>query len=485
MNASLKPTATNVLTSSSNASTTVLNDLVSRMNAQTGGAMQEEQKAAFSKWLERHSSSTASADAINQSAKAIPVQVKAPAQSSTQSSAHREGAPAQTQASHSESQAGKAHANRKAEQTAASKSGAAKAANKSKADSAGQVGNRPDKVDGQDVDADEVAFSTQMGDGTAIVRELLPPADVQRGDPASMMAWLSGLAQSGAQSDAQLAQAQAGAKEAGLGKSEGRSGTSSSVAALQSLLAGRGEQSASTVGLDTHPLSALQGKADQPALDVGAWQASQAMAQLSLQSAMGHGSPGDAGGDPLAGLAAVQGAQLAQTSAFEGAQGAKHVSESLNTPLSSPQFADELAEKVSLFVKAAAVDGPMTAELHLNPAEMGPINVKIALDGQNAQVDFAAAALETRQAIEASLPMLSSALDEVGLSLTGGGVSSQTPQQQFSQSNGQPDGSSDRSSGRVGDRRAGRAGGEGGDEPAMRSVNVARLSQRGGLDLYA
>ena len=475
MNASLKSTATNVLTSNSNASSTVLNDLVSRMNAQTGGAMQEEQKAAFSKWLERHSNSTASADGINQSAKALPVQMKA----SSQPPVHREVAHAPTQASHSDNQSAKANANRKAEQTP-NKNGPAKSTQKSQADATAKAGDRPDKVDGQDADDDEVTFSTQVGDGTAVVRELQPPKDVQRGDPASMMAWLSGLAQS----DEQLSQAQTDAKEAGLGKSEGRNGASSSVAALQSLLAGRGEQGASTVGLDTNQLSLLQGKTDQAGLDVGAWQASQAMAQLSLQSAMSQG--GEAGAaDPLAGLAAVQTAQLAQTSAFEGAQSAKHVSETLHTPMSSPQFADELAEKVSLFVKASAVDGPMTAELHLNPAEMGPINIKIAVDGQNAQVDFAAAALETRKAIEASMPMLSSALDEVGLSLTGGGVSSQTPQQQFGQSNGQSDGSSDRSTGRSGDRRIGRVGGEGGDEPAMRSVNVSRLSQRGGLDLYA
>lgn len=473
MNASLKPTATNVLTSNSNASSTVLNDLVSRMNAQTGGAMQEEQKAAFSKWLERHSNSTASADAINQSAKAIPVQVRAP-----QTPAHHEAPRAQAQSAHADNASAKANANRKAEQTP-SKNGPAKTANKNQADASAKTGDRADKVDGKDTDDDEVAFSTPVGDGTAVVRELQPPKDVQRGDPASMMAWLSGLAQS----DAQLSQAQSDAKEAGLGKSEGRNGTSSSVAALQSLLAGRGEQGASTVGLDANQLSLLQGKADQSGLDVGAWQASQAMAQLSLQSAMGSAS--DASSDPLAGFAAVQNAQLAQTSGFEGAQGAKHVSETLHTPMASPQFADELAEKVSLFVKASAVDGPMTAELHLNPAEMGPINIKIAVDGQNAQVDFAAAALETRKAIEASMPMLSSALDEVGLSLTGGGVSSQTPQQQFGQSNGQSDGSSDRSTGRVGDRRIGRVGGEEGDEPAMRSVNVARLSQRGGLDLYA
>ncbi|MGE5452249.1 MAG: flagellar hook-length control protein FliK [Acidobacteriota bacterium] len=464
----LKQTATNVLSSSSQAGTNVLNDLVSRMNAQTGGAMQEEQKAAFSKWLERHSNSTASADGLNQSARAAAMQVKVQAHPAARHQAEHAPTP------HSENAGAKPHApaqaNRKAEQAPA-KNGATKTASKAQTDSTAKTADA-DKAEKPEADQDEVAFSTPLGEGTAIVRELQPPADVQRGDPASMMAWLSGLTQS----DSQLAQAQADAKEAGLGKSEGRNASSSSVAALQSLLAGRGEHTGMPAGLDAN---------GRPGLDVGAWQASQTMAQLSLQSAMG-GATGEVGTDPLAGLAAAQNAQLAQTSAFENAQGAKHVSETLNTPMASPQFADELAEKVSLFVKASAVDGPMTAELHLNPAEMGPINIKIAVDGQNAQVDFAAAALETRKAIEASMPMLSQALDEVGLSLTGGAVSAQTSQQQFAQSGRQSDGSPDRSIGRVGDRSsAGRGGGEEGDEPAMRAVNVARLSQRGGLDLYA
>jgi flagellar hook-length control protein FliK len=180
-------------------------------------------------------------------------------------------------------------------------------------------------------------------------------------------------------------------------------------------------------------------------------------------------------------LAAAQGAQLARSN-LEGNAVSNHVTDNLQSPVTSPQFADELAEKVTMFMRMAKDDGTMTAELHLNPAEMGPINIKIALDGQNAQIDFAAAALETRQALEASMPLLSSALDEVGLSLTGGGVSSQAQQQGFGQAFSQSGGSSPdgRSTGRVG-----RTGPDGQDEPVTRSVNVARLTQKGGLDLYA
>jgi len=177
---------------------------------------------------------------------------------------------------------------------------------------------------------------------------------------------------------------------------------------------------------------------------------------------------------------ALKGAGFA-ASLNEAGNVARHESATLSTPLDSPDFAQALAEKVSMWVGSAKDDGSMTAELHLNPAEMGPINVKISLDGQTAQVDFAAAALETRKAIEASLPMLSSALSDVGLNMTGGDVSSQTSQQQFDQSFAQSQGGTGRGNG-----VSGSGGADSGVEPAgMRAVSAPRPGRLGGLDLYA
>src|SRR5690606_13153988 len=77
-------------------------------------------------------------------------------------------------------------------------------------------------------------------------------------------------------------------------------------------------------------------------------------------------------------------------------------SESLPTPVNHPQFQQALSERVGLWVKGMGEGESLNAELHLNPASMGSISVKIALDGRLAQVDFAAATLETRRAIEDS-----------------------------------------------------------------------------------
>ena len=90
-------------------------------------------------------------------------------------------------------------------------------------------------------------------------------------------------------------------------------------------------------------------------------------------------------------------------------------------PLDSPAFAPTLGAQISLFTR----DGVQTARLQLNPAEMGPITVQIALDGNAARVDFQADLASTRVLIEASLPALAGALQEAGMTLAGGGVSQQ------------------------------------------------------------
>jgi flagellar hook-length control protein FliK len=91
----------------------------------------------------------------------------------------------------------------------------------------------------------------------------------------------------------------------------------------------------------------------------------------------------------------------------------------LATPLGAPDFAQTLGTQVSVL----AGNGVQRAELHLNPAEMGPVSVQIVVEGGQARVDFGADHAATRQAIENGLPELASALRDAGLTLTGGGVS--------------------------------------------------------------
>jgi len=96
----------------------------------------------------------------------------------------------------------------------------------------------------------------------------------------------------------------------------------------------------------------------------------------------------------------------------------------LHTAIDDPSFGSALGHQVALWVR----DGVQEARLQLHPAELGPVTVQIALDGQAAHVDFTAAVAATRDSIEQSLPALAAALRESGFTLAGGGVSSQTGQ---------------------------------------------------------
>ncbi len=64
-----------------------------------------------------------------------------------------------------------------------------------------------------------------------------------------------------------------------------------------------------------------------------------------------------------------------------------------------------------------AQSGITEAQLHLNPADMGPIRIHIAMDGQKAQINFEASHAETRALLEAALPALAQSLQDDGLQL--------------------------------------------------------------------
>ncbi|MBC7994881.1 MAG: flagellar hook-length control protein FliK, partial [Rhizobacter sp.] len=148
------------------------------------------------------------------------------------------------------------------------------------------------------------------------------------------------------------------------------------------------------------------------------------------------------------------------------ADAAAPVAVSMPTPATAPEFAQSLGVQVSVLVR----DGVQQAELHLNPAEMGPISVQIALDGTQAQVNFGADSAATRQIIETGLPELAAALRDAGFTLSGGGV--------HSQARGRGDGDEASGGPPSGRNRA----------SAEAEVTTQRISARvsaGGVDLYA
>ncbi len=142
----------------------------------------------------------------------------------------------------------------------------------------------------------------------------------------------------------------------------------------------------------------------------------------------------------------------------------------LSTRIDAPDFAATLGVQVSLL----AHDGVQQAELHLNPAEMGPVSIHISLEGTTARVDFGADAAATREAIERGLPELASALRDAGFTLAGGGVSQHA---------------GGRSTGEDDPARGGRRFDAGGPADATGGAasagRVVRAVTAGGVDLYA
>ena len=144
----------------------------------------------------------------------------------------------------------------------------------------------------------------------------------------------------------------------------------------------------------------------------------------------------------------------------------------IDAPVDSPLFAPALGSQLSLLAR----DGVRSALLQLHPAEMGPISVEIALDGNAARIDFQALRADTRSLIEASLPALAGALQDAGLTLAGGGVFEQAPgRQPQAQAQHQP-GPGARSTGPA---DSGPAGQQDTAQPARRSA------PRGLVDLVA
>lgn len=92
----------------------------------------------------------------------------------------------------------------------------------------------------------------------------------------------------------------------------------------------------------------------------------------------------------------------------------------------SAGFAPALGARLVILAR----DGVEQAQLHVNPAELGPIALRLALDGPLVRVEMSAEAATTRQALEDSLPALASALQDSGFTLAGGGVFQQASQQQ-------------------------------------------------------
>lgn len=98
----------------------------------------------------------------------------------------------------------------------------------------------------------------------------------------------------------------------------------------------------------------------------------------------------------------------------------------VNVPVGSAQWADEIGSRMTMMVE----QGKHTASLRLSPEHLGPLEVRITMNGDQASVQFGAANVDTRNAIENALPRLREMFASQGLSLADANVSREPPRQQ-------------------------------------------------------
>ncbi len=102
------------------------------------------------------------------------------------------------------------------------------------------------------------------------------------------------------------------------------------------------------------------------------------------------------------------------------------VSAVITPELGSAGWGKSLGQHISWMVAG----GHQTAELHLHPADLGPLQVVLSVENNKAELMFVSGEPAVREAIEAAMPQLKQMLSEAGISLGQTSVSANTHKDQ-------------------------------------------------------
>lgn len=180
--------------------------------------------------------------------------------------------------------------------------------------------------------------------------------------------------------------------------------------------------------------AALPGALDAPRTDIaqilrnassefgkGVAAANPLQAEVANIAADPHPSAGNNGLDFAATLAT-------QTAAAHSAQRPPEPAATtlqLATPIHDNRWAQDLGEKVAWLVK----NDQQTAQIHINPPQLGPMQITLSLNGDQASAMFVSPHAEVRQALTDAVPQLREMLAGAGINLGQANVGAQLPQQ--------------------------------------------------------
>ena len=145
---------------------------------------------------------------------------------------------------------------------------------------------------------------------------------------------------------------------------------------------------------------------------------------------------GSVAGPAVADMSRVQ-SRIVSPMAAQGAMGPLQTQ--VKTPFGEGQWGGAIAERVA-FLASQRVSA---AEIHLNPAELGPIQVRVTLNQEQASVSFVAQHAVVREALDQGAFRLREMLDAEGLDLVDVDVSDQSFAEQDSEARGGGGGSDD------------------------------------------
>ena len=117
-------------------------------------------------------------------------------------------------------------------------------------------------------------------------------------------------------------------------------------------------------------------------------------------------------------------ASLQNTAASLAAPVMHPVQVTINAPVTQDKWADEFSQKITWL---ASSNKDQTAELHLNPPQLGPLDVVIKVSGDQATALFTSPHAAVREAIEQAMPKLRDMLADNGIMLGNATVSDQAP----------------------------------------------------------
>lgn len=111
-------------------------------------------------------------------------------------------------------------------------------------------------------------------------------------------------------------------------------------------------------------------------------------------------------------LTALQPAAGEGRGSEQSAAAARHLP-ALNTPLQHPDWNNDFANRIAWL----ANNRVQAAEIRLNPQHLGPIEIQVRMDGDQASLVFGTAHAQVRDAIEAALPRLREMFAAQGLDM--------------------------------------------------------------------